>query len=72
MEQRVLENPQHRTASGELKLPLDLSEWLGPWRLVAWVQEEVECLDPLNDGCRPLFDPRLMLRLLSFASFLLG
>ena len=61
------------TQRGPLRLPLDLSQWIAPEKLSAWVKEEIDKLDPerleVQDYLRMLPErrPKVVLSLLLYA-----
>jgi hypothetical protein len=61
------------TKRGPLRLPLDLSQWIAPEKLSAWVKEEIDRLDPgrpeVQEFLRMLPEgrPKVVLSLLLYA-----
>jgi hypothetical protein len=61
------------TRRGPLRLPMDLSQWIAPEKLSAWVQEETEKLNPESPDAHeflrmlPETRPKVLLSLLLYA-----
>ena len=64
---------QRAAPTEEFKPPLDIRDWIDPWVVAAWTEEEVERLcksEPAMAGFlspRPEYRPQMLLRLLAFA-----
>ncbi len=64
---------QRWVPTGEFKPPLDIRDWIDPWVLATWAEEEVERLYKNEPAMAeflsppPEYRPQMLLRLLAFA-----
>src|SRR5260221_590650 len=70
---KSMTHPQTDMAEGEMKIPLDLSEWCTKRTLLAWIEDEIRTLDWSNPELvaylrlHPAYQPRMLLSVLTLA-----